>query len=178
MSTKPKTGAIDETEVRFFLAEDFREEANNKVSAVGLFPDCRVLLQMPSNISDPTPEKPAVLRSLSLLFSIFNAPVTASVSIDLQTPSSTQSLVPNHVLPSNRLSESSANFIVRFDPCIVETLGVRKLVVKVNQREYTFNYFFGRQSAVHQVAAKVLRPPKRAASSPVPSKASAKKTAR
>lgn len=171
MSTKPKAARNAGTEVRFYLAEDFREETNNKVSAIGLYSDCRVVLHMPSEIPDPTPERPALLRGLTFLFNIANAPAMASISVDLVTSKGSVELVPTQKLEKGPIDGGSANFIVRFDPCVVETLGERKLVVKVNEREFSFKYAFDRQLSAAPVAVQVPPPRKRAASKTAPAKA-------
>lgn len=173
MSTKAKANQLDATEVRLYVAEDFREEANHKVSAIGLYTDNRILLQLPPNEPDPTPENPAALRSLCFLFNIYGAPEAATVSIDIEGPSTNGVLIPNQVLPVNLLKRA-ANFIIRMEPCIVEALGKRTFIVKVNQREFRFNYVLSRQEAAHQVAID-SPPPLKAASKARPKKAVTKK---
>jgi hypothetical protein len=129
--------------VRFYMAEDFRDEKDGKVSAIGLYADLNVVLQMPTDHPDPTPERPAVVRSLSFLFSITNAPASASISIDLQTPSGTKNVVASQTLLNNG---GAANVVVRMEPCVVTVLGKRTFTVTVNQQKIKFDCFFGRQT--------------------------------
>jgi len=145
MSTRKKINQVDATEVRLYVAEDFREEANHKVSAIGLYVDNRVILQIPPNLPDPTPENSAALRSLCFLFNIFGASDGATVSIDVEGPGVNGVIVPNQVLSAN-----AANLIIRMEPCIVTALGQRTFVVNVNQREFRFNYLIGRQEVAGQ----------------------------
>ena len=150
MSTKAKVGQFDTTEVRLYVAEDFRQETNHKVSAIGLYTDNRVLLQIPPNLPDPTVENPAALRSLCFLFNIFGAPDAATVSVDIEDPIANKVVVPVQKLPVNS-SVGAANFIVQMEPCIVTALGKRTFIVKVNQREFKFGYVLGRQEAALQI---------------------------
>lgn len=143
MLTKTLKKQSDSVVVRFYMAEDFREEKDGKVSAICLYTDLNVLLQIPSNHPDPTPENPAALRSLCFLFNIANAPASASVSIDLKNPNGTHSVVASQTLPA--IAEA-ANFIVRMDPCIVLGLGKRTFTVTVNQQKFEFDCYFGRQT--------------------------------
>ncbi len=146
MSTKAKASQLDTTEVRLYVAEDFRQEANHKVTAIGLYTDNQVLLQIPPNLPDPTLENPAALRSLCFLFNIFGAPDAATVSVDIEDPVINRVVVPAQKLPVNSLV-GATNFIVQMQPCIVTALGRRTFVVKVNQREFKFSYSLGRQEA-------------------------------
>jgi hypothetical protein len=162
MSTKAKANQLDAAQVRFYLAEDFRPEANNKVSAIGLYPDNRILLQIPPSEPDPTPEKPAAIRSLSFLFNISDAPEAATVSIDVAGPGANKVLVPSQILPPNS-EGGTANFIIRFDPFVIPVLGKHSFSVKVNQHEFEFSYAISRQQVAQQVATD-SQPPLKGAS--------------
>lgn len=170
MPTKAKANQVDATDVRFYVAEDFREEVSNKVSAVGLYPDCHIHLNMPSGAPDPTPQKAAALHSLCFLFNIFGAPVTATVSINIEGPVTAAVVVPSRPLPPS----GTANLIVRMEPCIVPALGKRTFIVKVDEREFRFDYFLDRLEIPGQVAIDNPRPSK-AAPKATPKKTETKK---
>lgn len=142
MPTKTLKKQPDPIAVRFYMAEDFREEKDGKVSAICLYTDLNVLLQIPPDLPDPTPENPAALRSLCFLFNIIKAPINSSVSIDLQTPGRKQSVVASHALPAN---DGATNFIIRMDPFIVTELGRQTFTVTINQQKFEFDCYLGRQ---------------------------------
>ena len=62
--------AVRATTVRFFLADDMRQEVNGKVTAVGLYADNVIVAEMSADDPDPTPERVAGLPSLSILASV------------------------------------------------------------------------------------------------------------
>lgn len=145
MLTKPLTKQVDATEVRFYLAEDFREEKDGKVSAISLFTEPKILMQMPSTHPDPTPDSPAALHALSFLFNVSKAPLGALVSVDLKGPNSTQLVFKDQPMPGVSVAGGSANFIMRMTPYIVTTLGKRTFTVTVNKREFKFDFSIDRQ---------------------------------
>ena len=147
MLTKPLTKQVDATEVRFYLAEDFREEKDGKVSAISLFTEPRVLMQIPANHPDPTPDNPAALHALSFLFNVSKAPLGASISIGLKGPTSTHSILKNQPMPGPSVAGGSANFIMRMAPCIVTALGKRTFTVTVNKREFKFDFSIDRHDS-------------------------------
>ena len=162
MLTKPLTKQVDTTEVRFYLAEDFREEKDGKVSAISLFTDQRVLMLAPPTLPDPTPESPAALHALSFLFNVSKAPLGASVSIDLKGPTGTQSVLKDQQIPGPSAADKSANFIMRKAPFIVTALGKRTFTVTVNKRKFTFDFSFDRQDALIPAVATSSPPAKSA----------------
>jgi hypothetical protein len=147
MPTKPKPKLLDSTVVRFYMAEDFREEKDGKVSAISLFTEPRVLMQIPSTHPDPTPESPAALHSMCFLFNVSKAPAGALVSIDLESPNGKQTVLTSKSMPEIPVVGGSANFILRMTPCFVHALGERTFIVTVNQREFRFNFLIERHSA-------------------------------
>lgn len=147
MLTKSLPKQIDATEVRFYLAEDFREEKDGKVSAISLFAEPKVLMQIPSTHPDPTADSPAALHALSFLFNVSKAPLGALVSIDLKGPAGTQSVFKGQPLPGPAGAGGSANFIMRMTPCIVTALGKRTFTVTVNKRKFEFDFSIERQDS-------------------------------
>ena len=162
MLTKPLTKQVDATEVRFYLAEDFREEKDGKVSAISLFTEPRVVMQAPSILPDPGPDSPAALHALSFLFNVSKAPLRATVSIDLQGPTGTQSVLKDQPLPGPSAAGKSANFIMRSAPFIVTALGKRTFTVTVNKREFKFDFSIDRQESLVPVADTSSHPAKSA----------------
>jgi hypothetical protein len=146
MPNKLKTKQLDPTVVRFYMAEDFREEKDGKVSAISLYTDATVLLNIPPTHPDPTPENPAALHSMCFLFNVSKAPAGALVSIDLQGPTGTQSLCASQPMPGMSAADRSANFIIRMTPCVVPNLGTRTFTVTVNKHEFKFDFLFARHN--------------------------------
>lgn len=165
MPTKSLTKQIDATEVRFYLAEDFREEKDGKVSAISLFTEPRVLMQMPSTHPDPTPDSPVALHALSFLFNVSKAPLGTLVSVDLKSPNSTQSIFKDQPIPGSSVAGGSANFIMRMTPCIVTGLGTRTFTVTVNKREFKFDFSIDRQDSLIPVVDTSSPPTKSATQS-------------
>ena len=147
MPNKSLTKQIDTTEVRFYLAEDFREEKDGKVSAISLFTEPKVLMQMLSTHPDPAPDSPVALHALSFLFNVSKAPLGAFVSVELKGPTITQSVFKDQPMPGSSLTDGSANFIMRMTPCIVTALGKRTFTVTVNKREFKFDFSIDRQDS-------------------------------
>ena len=162
MLTKSLLKETDETEVRFYLAEDFREEKDGKVTAISLFTDPNVWLNMPADHPNPTKRNPAGLHSLSFLFNVTKAPQGALVSIDLKGPDSTKSVFKDQPMPSHSPTTKSANFIVRMMPCVITSLGDRTFTVTVNKREFHFGFSIDRLDS-HIAAIETTSPHKKSA---------------
>jgi hypothetical protein len=162
MLTKSLTKRIDTTEVRFYLADDFREEKDGKVSAINLFTEPRVVMQAPAILPDPSQDSPAALQALSFLFNVSKAPVGASVSIDLKGPTGTQSVLKDQPLPDPSAAGESINLIMRRAPFIVTALGTRTFTVTVNKREFKFDFSIDRQDSQIRAVATNSPPAKSA----------------
>lgn len=125
--------------VHFYMAEEMRLEMNGKITAVGIYPDHRMLVNLPKDAPNPTVELPSVLKSLGFLFNISSFVGEVSVTIDLEVNGTRRSFMK----PTNYDSAEpgkSINIVAAMEPCIVNGFGVRKFIVNIDNNEYFFDY--------------------------------------
>ena len=125
--------------VHFYMAEEMRLEMNGKITAVGIYPDHRMLVNLPKDAPNPTAELPSVLKSLGFLFNISSFVGEVSVAIDLEVNGVRKSFMK----PTNYDSSEpgkSINIVAAMEPCIVNEFGARKFIVSIDNNEYFFNY--------------------------------------
>lgn len=131
--------------VHFYLAEDLRQELDGKVSAIGLYPDKVVVLPLPDEIPEPTESAPLLVRSLAFLFSISNLSEISTISVDIQTDRARMPLTTPQEHPAVEVGRS-INMVGVMQPCVITSFGEKTLIVKINEREYTFDFEIRRVS--------------------------------
>lgn len=129
--------------VRFFLAEDFRQEVGGKVSAIGLYADNVVVLQLPPDLAEPTAETPIVIRSLAFLFNVSALREPSVASVDLHVNGDRQAFMVPRELPATEPG-NSVNLLGVMAPCTVATFGKRTVIVDIAGTEHTFEFEFRR----------------------------------
>lgn len=125
--------------VHFYMAEDFRRELNGKLSAIGLYPDHVVVLQLPESLPDPSPQNPLTIRSLAFAFSVVHLSGDALISIDVESNGVRSPLVPQDQFAWPGEGHS-VNLLAAIEPWVVQQLGVRELVLTLNGAEHRFRY--------------------------------------
>lgn len=142
--------------IRVYLAEDIREEANGKVSLVGLYPDNVVVLPLPDDHPGPTAEAPIQIRSLGILVNIGGLGSAATVAIELEggggrTPFFTKAKVPFSD------PKRSVNLGATLVPCQIASFGLKKVVVSVDDVEHNFVYEIRRADAATMIPPRKLK---------------------
>lgn len=125
---------------QFYLADDFRIEVGRKVTAIGLYPDQKVLVNMPDDASNPTTTAPAAIESLSILVSVTGLAGTFRSRLELIAPNGKPILrAPEHDIEFNRDSES-VNLISRFRPLLIPEFGKYQLLIVIDKYQHTFEF--------------------------------------
>jgi hypothetical protein len=125
-------------QVRFFVAEDLREEVGGKISAIGLYPDNVIIVSMPPDSPEPSAEKPAAIRSLSFLFNISGLVSSSKVSIEIQGDGRRQPFMKPQELHPPQQGISSFNLIGISSPFLLASFGTKKFIVSVGDTAHTF----------------------------------------
>jgi hypothetical protein len=131
--------------VRFFLAEDLRQELHGKLTAVGLYPDNVVIVGLPDTVPAPSATNPIIIRSLALAFSVSKLSKTEKISVDIETNGIRRVFFPAKDYPWPGVGRST-NMLAVMEPCTIEQFGVRKVFVIVGEDEYEFEYEIRRGS--------------------------------
>lgn len=140
MPIKPsKKEKMAEPVVRFYLAEDLRQELNSKVSAIGLYSDNVVVVPLPLDRPDPTVETPILLKSLGFLFNITNVRKATTISIDLEFNGARRPFMKPQKYPDQGPGRSIILMGV-MQPCAVTSFGEKTLFVKVGELDYAFSF--------------------------------------
>ena len=130
---------IAEPAVRCYLAEDLRQEIGGKVSAIGLYSDNVVVLQLPAGASDPTEAEPIFIRSLAFLFNISKLSEDSTIEVDLEIDGSRQAFMAPRTFPATEPG-NSINLLGVMVPCLIKSFGKRRAIVKIKASEYTFEF--------------------------------------
>lgn len=138
-TNRKKSTPTDRPVVRFFLAEDFRQEIGGKVSAIGLYADNVVVLQLAADVPDPTAEAPIMVRSLAFLFSVSALREVLLASVDLQVNGTRQPFMMPRELPRTDPG-NSVNLLGVMAPCIVTSFGKKKVIVDIGTTKHTFEF--------------------------------------
>ncbi|WP_332776683.1 hypothetical protein [Polaromonas sp.] len=140
MPTKPhKKVATAKPQVRFYIAEDLRQELNGKVSAIGLYTDNVVVLPLPENIPEPTESTPILIKSLGFLFNFSNLTHATTISIDIKADEKRKPFMQSHEFAMPGTGQS-INMVGVMQPCVVTFFGERTLIVTVGESVHTFNF--------------------------------------
>jgi hypothetical protein len=129
--------------VHFYMAEEMRPEMNGKITAVGIYPDHKMLVNLPKDAPNPTVELPSVLKSLSFLFNISSFVGEITVAIDLDVNGIRRSFIKPTKYDSKEPGKS-INIVAAMEPCIVNEFGLRKFIVNIDGNEYLFDYEISR----------------------------------
>lgn len=146
MPTKPKEKVLPlKPQVRFYVSEDIRQEVNGKVSAIGLYPDNVILLQLPDDVPDPTESQPILIQALGFLFNVSKLSQATTISIDIKTNGKRKPFAQPKEYPSPGPGRS-INILGLMQPVLIASFGEKTLYVKVGESVYTFNYEIRRAS--------------------------------
>jgi hypothetical protein len=138
-TNRKKAAAAARPIVRFFLAEDFRQEIGGKVSAIGLYADNVIVLQLPPDLPDPTPETPILIRSLAFLFSVSALGEASVASVDLNVNGGRKPFMALQELPATAPG-NSVNLLGVMAPCVVTSFGKKTVIVDVGGTEHSFEF--------------------------------------
>lgn len=137
--------SVAEPVVHFYMAEDLRQEVGGKISAVGMFPDHVVLLQLPDAFPDPTEETPLFIKSIWFLFNVSVVSKSIAIGVDIEVAGKRTPFLPVQEFPPVEAGRSM-NLIGVMEPAKVATFGERKLYVTVGATEHIFHYEVRRAS--------------------------------
>lgn len=147
--------------VRFFLAEDIRQEVAGKVSAIGLYADNVVVLQLSEDVPDPTLDGPMMIRSLAFLFSVSGLGKASSISVDLQSNGARKPFMARRRFPPSDPG-NSVNLLGVMSPCFVTSFGTKTAIVDIAGVEHIFEFEFRRapmpESSAQTNATKIDTP--------------------
>ena len=147
MSTnKSKSKLVaQEPVVNFYVAEDLRQELNGKVSAVGLYADRVIVLQIPKSIPEPTEDKPILIKSLGFLFNIARLQNKFNFSADVETNKKIKPFIPTKEYQITA-KDKSISIMAVMQPCAITSFGEKKIIAKVGAFTYKFDFEVRRES--------------------------------
>ena len=126
---------------RFFLADDIRQELHGKVTAVGLYSDNVVLVELPGGGPDPSLAKPAAIASLAILASVSTPAGPHLFNVQLRDAKGAMPFGP--FPPRSVISTKDApasNIILRFQPLPFATFGLMHLTLQVDDASFEFTF--------------------------------------
>lgn len=134
------------TKCKFFLADDVRIEQGGKPTAVGLYPEDKVVVLMPKQVADPTPDKPIGIPSLAILAAFYGAKGTYSMNLELFGPS-------NRSMGSSKIElkgEGGIHYISRFMPMPIIGFGSYKLALTIAKKSFTYKFLVVRGEQIRE----------------------------
>lgn len=151
MATKSKSPKSSNTsrsspvKCNFFIADDVRIEQGGKPSMLGFYPDNIILVQMPKKNEDPTKDRPIGIGSLAILATFLGAKGTHNIELKLFAPDGS-SLLKTGEGKLSSVSEN-LNFVSQFRPMPVVGFGQYKVVIKFDQKPFSFTFYVRRGQA-------------------------------
>jgi hypothetical protein len=129
------------TAVRFFLADDVRQEIQGKVTMVGLYADNIVVAEMPPDHRNPSVRVPAAIPRVAILASVSIAQGEHRYRMELDRSSVTRQKIDakTATLISERPGES-INLIMRLAPLLFVRFGTVKVLLYVDDQPYPFDF--------------------------------------
>jgi hypothetical protein len=134
-----KKAQLQIPEVRFYMAEDVRQEIDGKVSTIGLFPDNVVVLPLPISVPEPTETAPIFFKSLAFVFNISKLSEEADISVDIEISGVRKPLLEQKRHPDPGPGRS-INMVVIVQPCTIQSFGLRRVIVTVGEEVQTFEF--------------------------------------
>jgi hypothetical protein len=121
------------TRIRFFVADDIRQEGSKPI-VLGLFAD-DVIGIVPKD-GAPTKEKPYALQSLAMMFSLINCAGSFKATFSVQGPDG-ETIVEGPITEGlNAEGKKSIHFIAKFVPFLVASYGRYKAVITLDKKAY------------------------------------------
>jgi hypothetical protein len=167
---------------RWYLAEDVRTELSGKLSLMGVFPTDTVVVEMPRDIPDPTPDEPIALEGLTVLCVLIGFVGVAEFELVMgeKTPSPSSVALTRKLLVESESALTAANLVSRFRPALVRSFGERVFTISCPAIKFkdTFTFKIERRdtSLPPEPAPRISLVPVKA-EVPLPTKRAAKRTA-
>lgn len=139
-SEKPTSeSSAGKAKVRFFLADEFLQQVDGKVSAISLYADDVVVLHVAPDTPQPSAATPIALDRLSFMASVTGLSGIHKVSwvFDSPTTSGAPTIQPREV---NFLPERSATFIAAARPMVISSFGKKKAALLIDDVRFPFEY--------------------------------------
>lgn len=131
--------------VKFFVADDVRQEADGKVSMMGLYCDDVIVAKRSFGEDLPSAIHPLAFEGLTFVFTISGIEGEYEISAEIESalgengqPSIQQILKPQK-LPFKDPARS-ANLVVKIRPFITQSLGVKKARLYLNEDGFEFPF--------------------------------------
>lgn len=146
--------------IRLYIADDFRQEVDNKVTAVGLYSDLVVVANVMPGTPPPTVEDPIVINGISAMITVGGLEGEHSVKLDFRDPLAAgpaQVTGPQNVIFPTELG--AVNLLVRFQPFITGGPGKKLMVVTVDGEETALEFELRLGKIVPTAASSVHKNP-------------------
>jgi hypothetical protein len=129
---------------RWYLAEDVRTEVGGKLSLMGLIPTDKLLIEMPPEIPDPTPEQPIALDGLTVLCVLSGFTGTAEFELTLgeKNPSASSTALTRTVVIESHSTIATANLVSRFRPVLLQSFGEKEFTISSTALNFSESFTF------------------------------------
>jgi hypothetical protein len=127
-----RSGSI---QCKWYIADDIREELSGKLTLVGLYADDIIVVEMPSNEPDPTPEEPIHLSGLAILCVLLGLEGSTPIVFSLGEHKSDEILVTGEL-------NASRNLISRFPVLQIASFGYKTVAIEATALGFRDEYRF------------------------------------
>ena len=114
---------------KLILAEDLRNEIGGKVTAVGLYADNVVVLQLPAEVPEPTEHEPLLVKSLGFLLCLQGPAGKYAASAELESDGARRPFMQSQTIIL--APGKSVNMVGVLAPCGVASFGLKQVIVKL-----------------------------------------------
>lgn len=128
---------------KFYLAEDIRLDQLNKPIIIGLYPQDKVIITLPPEMSDIPADTGVMIPTLSILVNLVGFDKSFETNISLYMPNGTP-IFENNKLGEHEINNDNIykdiNIIAKFSPFRVLALGLYKFIVKIEGSSFEYEF--------------------------------------
>lgn len=139
-ATKPTTGSP--ISCRWYLCDDVRNEEGGKLSLLGLYPDDTVIINMPSDHPDPTPEAPIAVEELSIFCVLLGFQGEADFTLRLFDKKNPRVGLTRTLAIESSTSEGTINLISKFRPVAIHSFGEKRFSISCAAPKFQDDFVF------------------------------------
>ena len=135
------------TSVRFYLADDMRQEVGGKVTAVGLYADNVIVAEMSPDDPDPTANQVAAVGGISILANVSTSPGDHKYQLEIDPSSVVPPLAqsPSSHVGTQRAGDTT-NLIMRLAPLPFTRYGMVHVVLRIDGEPHRFSFEIRRRN--------------------------------
>jgi hypothetical protein len=127
----------EKANIRLYLADDFRQEPDQKVSAIGLYADQVIVVNLRPGAPPPSANSPVAIPVVSLLITISGLKGSHEIGIDYKDPFAVKKSYFEKKTKLIDFSDrpSAANIFLKFESFTTSGAGIKQIIVSIDGKK-------------------------------------------